>query len=141
MNIIEYADSLDLIILTHAGMDIGLPEPVHCPPKRMRAILDQLQPKRMVLAHLGGWKQWDAVEEYLAGANVYLDTAFTFDYISEEAFYKIWKKHDKEKILFATDSPWSSAAHTISQVNALNLSLQEKENIFSNNAKKLLRFI
>lgn len=139
LNIIEYADALDLIIVTHAGIDIGLPEPVHCSPERMRKVLDKLHPKRMVLAHLGGWQQWEAVEEYLAGEDVYLDTAFTFDYISEEMFDKIWQKHDKEKILFATDSPWSGMARTIEQVNALEISLEDKEDIFANNAKKFLR--
>ena len=67
MNIIEYADSLGLIILTHAGIDIGLPKPVHCPPDRMRKVLDALHPKRMVVAHYGGWKQWEMVYQHLAG--------------------------------------------------------------------------
>ena len=76
MRIIEYADELGLIILTHAGIDIGLPEPVYCPPDKMRKVLDIIKPKKMVLAHLGGWKQWDEVYEYIAGTDAYLDTAF-----------------------------------------------------------------
>ena len=31
MRIIEHASELGLMILTHSGIDIGLPEPVHCP--------------------------------------------------------------------------------------------------------------
>ena len=139
MRIIEYANELDLIILTHAGMDIGLPEPVHCPPDRMRKVVDVIHPKRMVVAHYGGWNQWDAVYEYLAGEDVYFDTAFTFDYIPEEIFYKIWKKHDPKKMLFATDSPWGSADKAMEQVKRLNLSAEEKEDFFGNNAKRLLR--
>ena len=57
MNIIEYANELGLIIMTHAGIDIGLPEPVHCPPDRMRKVLDKIRPEKMVLAHYGGWRQ------------------------------------------------------------------------------------
>ena len=141
LNIIEYADALDLIIVTHAGTDIGLPEPVHCPPERMRKVLDKLHPKRMVLAHLGGWQQWEAVEEYLAGEDVYLDTAFTFDYISEEMFYKIWQKHDKEKILFATDSPWGSAGRTLEQIRQLHLEEEAIQKLLGNNAKRLLGLV
>ena len=138
MNIIEYADSLGLIILTHAGIDIGLPETVHCPPDRMRKVLDAVKPKKMVLAHTGGWKQWDAVYEYLAGEDVYLDTSFTFDYISREQFLKILDKHAPDKVLFATDSPWSCAAKGIQAIRTLPVSEEVKKAILWENAARLL---
>lgn len=139
MRIIEYANELGLIILVHAGIDIGLPEPVHCPPDKARKVLDAIKPEKLVLAHMGGWKQWEQVYEYLAGENVYMDTAFTFDYISMDAFMNILQVHDREKILFATDSPWSDAAIDIEVVKALPMAPQEIENILANNAKKLLK--
>lgn len=138
MKIIEYANELDLVILVHAGIDIGLPEPVHCPPDKARKVLDTIKPQKLILAHMGGWKQWDEVYEYLAGEQVYLDTAFSFDYMEQEMFMKLWEKHDKDKILFATDSPWSDAKRDMDVVNTLPLTVQEKEAIFSGNAKKLL---
>ena len=138
MNIIEYADALGLIVLTHAGIDIGLPEPVHCPPDRMRKVLDKIKPQKMIVAHYGGWKQWREVYEYLAGEDVYLDTAFTFDYIKQEMFMKILEKHDENKILFATDSPWSHAKRDIEAVKKLPIDDAIKQKIFSENAKKLL---
>lgn len=138
MNIIEYASSQGLIIVTHAGIDIGLQDPVHCPPDRMRKVLDTIKPEKMVLAHFGGWQQWEEVYEYLAGENVYLDTAFTFDYIAREQFLKILNKHDKEKILFATDSPWSSATAGIAAVKELPVDAEKKEGILWRNAERLL---
>ena len=138
MNIIEYADALDLIILTHAGVDIGLPDPVHCPPDRMRKVMDKLHPKKMVVAHYGGWNQWEEVYEYLAGENLYLDTAFTFDYIKEDMFYKIMDKHDTDRILFATDCPWGYQKRDGESLIKLNLTDEVKDKIFSKNAKKLL---
>ena len=74
----------------HAGVDIGLPEPVHCPPDKARKVLDTLKPGKLVLAHMGGWKQWEEVYEYLAGEPVYLDTAFSFDYMSQDMFMKLF---------------------------------------------------
>lgn len=140
--IIEYASDLGLIIVTHAGIDIGLPEPVHCPPDRMRAVLDEVKPEKMVLAHYGGWKQWNEVYEYLAGEQVYLDTAFTFDYIDTELFLKILEKHDKEKILFATDSPWGYVGRDVERIREIfkEYRLEESllQNILYNNAQKLL---
>lgn len=138
LRIIEYADALGLVVLTHAGVDIGRPEPVHCPPDKMRKVIDQIKPKKMVLAHFGGWQQWDAVYELLAGENVWLDTAFTFDYISPEQFLRIYEKHEKKKILFATDSPWSNAAGGIAWIRQLSLSAEETEDILSGNARRLL---
>ena len=138
MNIIEYADALGLVILVHAGIDIGLPEPVHWPPDKARKVLDTLKPKKLVLAHMGGWKQWEQVDEYLAGQQVYMDTAFSFDYMSREMFLKLCEKHGTDKILFATDSPWSDAGRDMEVLNKLPLSDAEKEDIFSGNAKKLL---
>ena len=138
MNIIEYADSLGLIILTHAGIDIGLPDPVHCPPDRMRKVMDKLHPQKMVVAHYGGWSQWEEVYEYLAGENMYLDTAFTFDYIKEDIFYKILEKHGTDKVLFATDCPWGYQKKDVESLRKLDLTEEVKECIFYKNAKKLL---
>ncbi len=138
MNIIEYADSLDLIILTHAGIDIGLPDPVHCPPDKMRKVIDKLHPQKMVVAHYGGWKQWEEVYEYLTGENLYLDTAFTFDYIEEDIFYKILEKHGTDKVLFATDCPWGYQKKDVESLMNLGLTDEVKEKIFYKNAEKLL---
>lgn len=138
MNIIAYADAMDLAILVHAGIDIRLPEPVHCPPDKTRKVLDTLKPKKLVLAHMGGWKQWDEVHEYLAGEQVYLDTAFCFDYMEQDMFMKLCKKHGTDRILFGTDSPWSDARRDLEVIKNLPLTDNEKEAIFSGNAKKLL---
>ena len=138
MNIIEYADSLDLIILTHAGIDIGLPDPVHCPPDRMRKVMDKLHPQKMVVAHYGGWNQWEEVYEYLAGENLYLDTAFSFPYIKEDMFYNILKKHGTDRVLFATDCPWGYQKKDVESLRKLDLTEEVKECIFYKNAKKLL---
>lgn len=138
MNIIEYADSLGLMIMVHAGIDIGLPDPVHCPPDRARKVLDTIKPERMILAHYGGWKQWEAVYELLAGQKVYFDTSFTFDYIEQDMFLKILEKHGHEKILFATDSPWSDAGKAVEVLRSMPVSQNVIEDILSNNAKKML---
>ena len=138
MRIIEYASELGLIILTHAGIDIGLPNPVHCPPKKMRKVLDAIKPEKMVLAHLGGWSQWDEVYEYLAGESIWLDTAFIYDYITREQFLKILEKHGSDKILFATDSPWSDMAKGVDWIRNLALQKQAEEAILCGNAKRLL---
>lgn len=137
-HIIDYASQLDLAITVHAGIDIGFPEPVHCPPERALKVIEEIQPPKLILAHMGGWKQWDRVEELLAGKQVYLDCAFCMAYMPEGQFERIVKKHGAERILFATDSPWEDPRDTIAWVEAAGLDEEQKRKIYMENACKLL---
>lgn len=136
--IVSYASELDMIVLVHAGIDIGLPEPVHCSPAMSLKVIKDTQAPKLVLAHLGGWKQWDEVEALLVGENVYLDLAFVHQYITDEQVYRIVEGHGSDRILFATDSPWSGQRETIAWLQSSRLSDNEKEKICELNAMKLL---
>jgi len=139
LDIIRYADKLGLIILVHAGIDIGLPMPVHCPPDKMKKVIEDIKPKKLVLAHMGGWKQWEEVYDLLAGEDVYFDTSFTFDYIEDKMFLKILKKHGTDKLLFATDSPWSNSKKTADIIKSLSIPNAQKEAILAGNALRILK--
>ena len=139
LRIIDYATELGLVIITHAGVDISMEDSVYCPPKKMRKVLDELKPEKMVLAHYGGFELWDEVYEYLAGENIWLDTALIYDYISKEQFLKILEKHGSDKILFGSDSPWSDMGKSVNWIKSLSLPQNVEEDIFSGNAKRLLR--
>ena len=65
LRIFKYADELGLVIVTHAGEDIGLPKKIHCTPDMVLNVLSKVNPKKLVLAHMGGWNLWDEVEEKL----------------------------------------------------------------------------
>ena len=43
-----------LIVLFHAGVDIGLPPPVHCTPPRLARVLDLAPDLTVIAAHMGG---------------------------------------------------------------------------------------
>ena len=101
-------------------------------------VLDLIHPEKLVLAHMGGWKQWDQVEEHLAGKKVWLDTSFTFPYLDRETFLRIIKKHGTDRIVFATDSPWGGQAEMVKAIQDLPLSEEDKEKIFWKNAAMLL---
>ena len=53
-------------------------------------------------------------------------------------FNKILEKHGSDKILFATDSPWSDMAKGINWIKELSLPQSVEEDILSGNAKRLL---
>lgn len=136
--VIEEASKLDFIIVVHAGVDVGLPEPVHCPPEQMLSVIREVQPPKLVLAHLGGWKCWEQVEELLAGENVWMDTAVAFGICPDEQFKRIIEKHGFHRILFATDSPWTGQKESVDYLKNMGLSQEAEDAILYQNAIKLL---
>ena len=138
LRILEAATEQGLIVSVHAGVDIGLPAPVYAAVERIARAIRETAPEKLVLAHLGGWKEWDAVEEMLAGENVYFDTAFLEDFIDDGQLLRIIRKHGADKILFGTDCPWSGQRESIERLEKLPLSEEEKRMIFAGNAEKLL---
>lgn len=138
MRIIEYASELGLIVSVHAGLDVGIPNPIHCPPERSRKVIDEIHPQKLVLAHLGGMAQWNAVEQYLVGQNVYFDTAYMIPIIDKTQFNRIISNHGVDKILFATDSPWQEQRKCEEIFSQMNFTKEELEQMCYKNAQKLL---
>lgn len=139
MHIIDYASELDLITLVHAGLDVGLPDIIHCSPKAARNVIEQVHPEKFILAHLGGCDMWEEVQRDLVGLNVYLDTAVIYGRISNEQFLDIVRQHTADRILFATDSPWCDQKSSVTWMDKQSLTEEEKNKIFYANALKLLR--
>ncbi len=138
MRILSYAAELGLVSVVHAGIDIGFPNHVRCTVERIRKVVDQVKPQKMVLAHYGGFGLWEEVEELLAGQDVYLDTAYTFGFIEDEAFLRILKKHGAKKVLFATDSPWSGQKESKAHLKSMGLGKEIVDGILGENAGRLL---
>lgn len=136
--IISFASELDLIVSVHAGFDPGYPDCVHCTPKMAREVIDEVKPTKLVLAHMGGFFRWDEVEDELVGRNVWFDTAVVFGKIPDEQFIRICRNHGTDKILFATDSPWSGQNESVAYFSGMDLTEEEKRLILTENAKKLL---
>lgn len=143
IEICKEAINRDLIVLFHSGWDIGYPDShnasVEYAAKLLTAInVDEQEDAKIVFAHTGGWKNWDLVEEMLVGRNVYFDLSFSMPFLSKEQLTRIIKEHGSDRILFATDSPWSGQKQSVAEISALDLDPEELEAIFYGNAAKLL---
>ena len=154
LRILERAGELGLIVVTHAGWDIGFPGEAHCSPEMTLRAIKAVGPVKLVLAHMGGWQQWDRVLELLADQPVWLDTSFStgaltplqegdpflkdFSMLDEEGFLRMVKAFGTDRLLFGTDSPWSRQKESIDWIRALPLSEEEKAAILGGNARKLL---
>ena len=138
LRIIEYATELGLIVITHAGVDIGFPDMVRCTPERALKVLREVKPDKLVLAHCGGWSLWEEVIDTLAGEPVYMDTAYSMGHISEEHFVTLCRAHGPERMLFATDCPWGNPKKDVETFLSMPLDAKEQELILYKNAEKLL---
>lgn len=136
--LIAFASELELIVSVHAGVDPKCPEDVHCTPKMAREVIREVQPEKLVLAHLGGNLLWNDIERELVGLDVFFDTGVVLDHISQEQFLRIVRNHGADKILFATDFPWKSQKKFKKPLSDMPLSPKEKDLIFSENACRLL---
>ncbi len=129
---------LKLPVLFHCGMDVISPHDVHCTPKAALTVHRRVPELTMILAHLGGNYMWEEAEKYLAGEDVYLDTAFVSGRIPDSAASRIIKKHGTDRILFASDMPWQLPSETLLMLSRLGLDHEETEMITHKNAEKIL---
>ena len=154
LRIMDAANELGLIILAHSGMDIGIPGHNFTSVEHILHVLKEIAPQKLVLAHMGGWDGWKDVEQYLAGAPLWMDTAFSLGPIepapgtertpeesmmmTAEEFLRLARKHGTNRILFATDSPWSSQPVYREYFRNMNLTAEEETAIMGENARELL---
>lgn len=137
--ILEMAKKLDMIVVTHSGVDDGYKDkPVLCTPDRVLKVIEKVNHNKFVLGHYGAHRQWEEVYDKLAGKDVYFDTAFTFGSIDKELFLKILEKHGEDKVLFATDCPWHDINADKLALLSFGLSRETLEKIAYKNACKLL---
>ena len=154
LHLIGRAAELGLITVMHSGLDIGFPGVVRCSPAMTASALKQLGNIPIVLAHMGGWKNWSQVADLLAPTGCMLDTAISLGQIypnepghyqeeelpllNSDGFCALVQAFGSHRILFGTDSPWADQAAEIQAIQALPLTEEEKENIFFRNAARLL---
>lgn len=146
MRIVDYAANKGLGIIVHAGEDVGLPDTIHCTPDMVLNLWKHIQPDKLILAHMGGWRLWDEVEEKIIGLPVYLDTAVVLNRLfpvklENEQFQRMVKNHGADKILYGTDSPWYNQMQALEDFENSGLSKDNKELILGENANKLFHFI
>ncbi|HCK89214.1 MAG TPA: metal-dependent hydrolase [Erysipelotrichaceae bacterium] len=153
IRILKRCAELDLFVITHAGKDIGFPGVDHCSVTMIRHAIEETGPFRFILAHMGGWKEWEDVPS-LADTGVWLDTAFSTDHIipadkeeweqdelamlDQDTFMHLVKIFTPEKILFGTDSPWSDQKASLDWIRKLPLAENEREMILHENAENIL---
>jgi predicted TIM-barrel fold metal-dependent hydrolase len=130
--------SRGLFVLVHAGYDLAFPGDERAAPARLATLHRQVPELTMIAAHLGGYRAWDEVIEYLVGSEVYFDTSFMMEATTLQRA-DIFRHHDRSRILFGSDCPWTRQQDSLEQVLALPLDAESKARILGGNAEQLLR--
>ena len=155
LRILERAGELGLVVITHAGLDVGFPGVVRCSPEMACRALRQVGPVKLVLAHMGGWRSWDQVLELLPDTSAMIDTSFSVGRMTplDDGYYQddgdldlldgpgvlaLVRAFGAQRVLFGSDSPWSSQRESRAWIEAQPLREEEKAAILGENAKKLL---
>lgn len=139
LKIYDYALGKGLILLHHAGFDPAFRPPFRSSPRQFAHIAEVMRGGIIVAAHLGGHDQWDEVETYLAGSDIYLDTAMGFEYFPQDQFLRIVKKHGTDKVLFGSDAPWSNAQTEMAHLKAMPLPQNDVDAMLGGNARRILK--
>lgn len=126
-----------MIVLFHAGADV-IHETVRGAPDSFARVLDAWPELTAVLAHLGGFREWEGVAEHLVGRDVWLDTAYTLGHLPAAEFVRIVRAHGVDRVLFGSDGPWTDSAEEIALLRSSGLTDEELEGVLGRNAERLL---
>ena len=156
LRILDRCAEVGLIVLTHAGKDVGFPDAAdYVSPTRIASAVRQTDGVTLICAHMGSWRQWDEVERLLPETGVYIDTSFSLgsmvsngdgyystpeslQLLGDGQFVRLVRAFGAERVLFGTDSPWGEQADSLRRLRALPLTDAESAAILGGNAQKLL---
>lgn len=139
VRILECARDLDLVVLTHAGLDVAYTDvPMRCPAELVLDLCRRVPYEKLVIAHLGGYEENSDALDRLCGENIYLDTAYILRYTSREKLCDVLSRHGAERVLFASDSPWSSMKDDVEKIKSFSLDPVDERRLMCDNARTLL---
>jgi predicted TIM-barrel fold metal-dependent hydrolase len=135
--IYEAAIEQGMTLFFHAGGDVAFTS-VRGTPEEFVKLIDAWPRLQVVLAHMGGFRQWHAVTGCLAGRDVLFDTAYTLGHLPDDEFVALVREHGVDRVMYGSDGPWTDAAGQIAHLRRLPLTPGELEAILGGNAERFL---
>ncbi len=134
----EEAQAAGLIVLMHTGYDIAFPRDRIAGPEAVLAIADGFPRLKLVTTHFGAWEDWDAVEEFLLGKEIFMDISYSIPFLGAERVKSYLLRHPKEYLIFGSDSPWDDQSKLVETVLEMDLGTERSEHLLYSNAAALL---
>lgn len=133
----DLISDLGLPCVIHPGFDPFSPDRSHATPAQILKIHAAFPNLRLVLAHLGGFMDWEGGEE-LAGRGMLMDTSLVSVRLDPKTAARIIRKNGIENVMLGSDMPWTTIAEAIRYLDSLDLTDREKEIIAGENAARIL---
>ena len=108
-------------------------------PHRLVKMAKKYPETNFIAAHFGGYRSWSDAAIYKGLSNVYFDTCSSLPFISSELAKEIIDMLGADRFFFATDFPMWDAKGELERFNKIPLTEREREMIFSENIKRLLK--
>lgn len=162
MRIVDAASELGLIVSIHAGYDLSMPDNDISTADHILPMLKELKPRRLILAHMGSWSDWDGalkIAEYTP-CRIWMDTSFVLPghftqygsslpkapalpatglpAMDKQRFIQICEAVGYDHILFGSDSPWADQKVSMEEIRKLQLGAEAEAGILGENARDLL---
>jgi len=131
----------DLILVLHTGYDIAFPKQERANPSQILHVIRRFPDLKLVTTHMGGWFQWDQVEETLLGKPIYMENSVSLEYLGPEKIKRMLNNHDPNYLLFGTDSPWDDQKKAVNSIETLISDEDLKKKFFFENAAGLLNLL
>lgn len=132
-------DEAGLIVVSHTGFDFAFPRQRKGDPIRVRRVLERFPTLKFVTTHIGAWDDWDEVDRHLIGQPIWMEISLSIELLGRERAREMLLRHPADRVLFGTDSPWTSQSATLPLVRSLNLGPEREAALLGDNAMKLLR--
>ncbi len=135
----EKIADLGLVVSCHCGYDVGFPgQPGGCGPKETAALLRHVKGLTFIAAHLGGCAGYapHATDELL-DLGSYIDTSALMRTWCQDEETRLLRSWPTDRILFATDFPWTVYSEAIRWVKEVRDS-RDWLAVFGDNARRLL---
>ncbi len=141
--ILDLAAAHGLFVVTHAGFDPISPDKLHCTPDMLLRVLSDHPTLRLVAAHLGGYDREEEVLRKLCGKDIYMDTSLSAvrarrDPAQGALCAEILRRHRPDRLLFATDTPWSLPEEEYAFLQSVGLDASTMEKVLYRNAEELV---
>ena len=147
VKIVKKCLKLGLHVIFHCGYDVAFPGTGTDDAERFEKAYSSILNKygsddgaQIILAHAGGLTTVEQTLDHLCGMPIYLDLALALEAVKTDNLMRLIRTHGADRILFGTDSPWSSQRKSKERLASLPISKAEYEMISCENAKKILKF-
>jgi uncharacterized protein len=136
----EEALKHDMVLYFHSGYDPSLPGCDYTSVERYAAFLKDFKGSKIVLAHGGGYGEWNKVLDLLGDKECFFDVAFVLESMERCKDAKELYRQKEDHFLFGSDSPWCEQKKYVELIRDSEVLTQgQKEKLFFRNVQKLIK--